>query len=308
MGNPPKDFVERWIPSLPRQNSPEFLPGSMPVVESSLAESEEASIADPPKEANRVIGVDLGTVSGVSGPVDKLSLDELVRRKPLPSEPRSEKISERDFVVGITIFGAAFGTGLFALSEGYWWFGSVYTAGGAIGLLSMSPLVQSRIGSWPSQRTLMAVALGTWLFLGANIGFAVYDHFWPKGISSITPAAPVATGRVWAPLSKDEQKLATFAINILPKREHFRVICLTTDCKDLARDFTTVFHDAGWNPVFASSSTFFQEPYGIVLYLKNPNDKSLAEAIEKTTNLKIDHVEASSDPTGIESLFIGIRP
>ena len=99
-----------------------------------------------------------------------------------------------------------------------------------------------------------------------------------------------------------------FAINILPKREHFRVICLTTDCKDLARDFTTVFHDAGWNPVFASSSTFFQEPYAIVLYLKNPNDKSLAEAIEKTTNLKIDHVEASSDPTGIESLFIGIRP
>lgn len=171
--------------------------------------------------------------------------------------------------------------------------GTILSIIGVLGLVAMIALLKGhRIGVL---HAAIASLIATWCFLGYVL-WAV-----PR------PAAALATGRTWAPLNSDAQKLASIAVKLVPTRERFRVICLTTDCKDLAQNFMDIFHEAGWNPVFASNTSYYQEPFGLVLYLKDPTDKSLREAIEKSTNLKIDHVEISTDPF-MESLFIGLRP
>ncbi len=232
-------------------------------------------------------------------------------RRSMESSPRSEQ-SERslekpmsemhadDKAIIIAIGGSAFCAGLFGFYEGHPILGTAFTVGGLITMAPISPFVRSRI-SWAFGRpALWALAITTWLLLAANLGLSLYSR------PTVHPVA-VATGDVWTALTPDEKKLLSLAVKLLPTQPHFRIICLTSDCKDLAESLMVAFHDAGWNPVFATSSAFFQEPYGIVLYLKDPNDKSLKDAIEKTTSLKVDHTEVSTDPF-MESMFIGIRP
>lgn len=235
----------------------------------------------------------------VSDPSPPERLDVLVQKAlaPASAQPESAKLTEAHYWiyggVGAAAFSTVFGIGLAGIFyEKEPIPGTIFSVIGFVGLIAMIALLRGhRI---TILHAAIASLIATWCFLGYVLWAGPH------------PAA-IATGRIWPPLSSDEQKLTSLAIKLVPKREHFRVICLTTDCKDLAGNFTAIFHDAGWNPVFASNATYFQEPYGIVLYLRDVNDKSLPEAIEKTTNLKIDHVEASNDPV-TESLFIGIRP
>jgi hypothetical protein len=67
-----------------------------------------------------------------------------------------------------------------------------------------------------------------------------------------------------------------------------------------------VSYDVAWNPVLGASN-FYQEPYGAVLYQKNPDDRTLADAIGKIAKIKISHIYTSTIPD-TESLAIGIRP
>lgn len=165
--------------------------------------------------------------------------------------------------------------------------------------MSIHPRTQPKLQAMRSPVALWAMITVTWLFLAANIGFTIYGHY--------AGQRPAPTGRIWETLTKDQKTLLALALRNVPKRDHFRIICLTSDCKDLAADFMGVMHEANWNPIFSSSSSFFSEPYGLVIYQKDVNDRSIADAIEKTTNLKVDHIEATNDPT-IESIFLGLRP
>jgi hypothetical protein len=81
---------------------------------------------------------------------------------------------------------------------------------------------------------------------------------------------------------------------------------MSSDCRELAGNLISAFHAAEWRP-FAAFSGFPTEPVGITLYVKDINDHTLADAIEKSINLKVAHIEPTSDPN-LESLFIGIKP
>jgi hypothetical protein len=91
----------------------------------------------------------------------------------------SAEDAEKDFWVGITIFGAALGTGLYALVEHEWWFGGLYTIGSLLGFAWMSPAARSAIGFTPSRTVLFSVVAMTLLFLVANIGVSIYDRWNP---------------------------------------------------------------------------------------------------------------------------------
>ena len=90
---------------------------------------------------------------------------------------------ERDFLIGITAFGAALATGLYAFMQHEWWFGGFYALGGAGGLMWMSPAARSRLGSQPSRFVLSAAIVVTWMFLAANLVVSVYSKW-------IAPATP----------------------------------------------------------------------------------------------------------------------
>jgi hypothetical protein len=124
--------------------------------------------------------------------------------------------------------------------------------------------------------------------------------------SFLAPSGPAPTGRVWSRLTDEQRSSLELVLGALPKHDSFQVICLTSDCRGLAEDFMRAAYNAGWAPVLTSGN-FYQEPYGITLYVKDINDHSLANAIEKSTGLKIEHVYPSSFPN-LESVFIGIRP
>lgn len=220
------------------------------------------------------------------------------------SEPLSEKttVANSSFSetnawiyggVGGAAFSTVFGIGLVGIFYEHRPVpGAVMSLIGFAGLAAMIFLLKGH--RLTVIHAAMAALFATWVFLGYVLWAG------PK-----PPAT--ATGRTWQALTNNEKTLLALALRNLPKRDHFRIICLTSDCKDLATDFMGVMHDANWNPTFSSASSFFSEPYGLVIYQKDVNDHSIADAIEKTTNLKIDHIEGSNDPT-IESIFLGLRP
>ena len=343
---PPRSgFVSRLIPNLPKANSasgpvspPEFGARGVGFGESVPAESPVPSKPTAiPTSASKVpirAPLDTGPISqtewekaqegwnalkraagaippgaATSAPDVARDIEQVRSGKILPKSGSGEKpekpmseVHADDKAIIIAIGGGAFCAGLFGFYEGQPFLGTAFTVGGLVTMAPISPFVRSNI-KWAFGRpALWTLATVTWLFLATNLGLFLYGRL------AATPPPVVATGNVWESLTSDQKKVLSLAIKLLPSQQHFRVICLTSDCKDLAESFMAAFHEAGWNPLFASSTAFFQEPYGIVLYLKDPNNKALEEAIEKTTNIKIDHVEAATDPTGVESLFIGFRP
>jgi hypothetical protein len=67
--------------------------------------------------------------------------------------------------------------------------------------MSVTPLIRSKIGFMRSSRALWVAVSITWLFLAANIGFSIYDHFVPRpfasgvspiGGSAVAPPVPPA--------------------------------------------------------------------------------------------------------------------
>jgi hypothetical protein len=211
--------------------------------------------------------------------------------------PPSKSFSETNAWIYGGIGGAAFSTvlGIGLVGIFYEHEPIAGTAMSLIGLAGLSAMIFLLKGHRLTViHTAIAALIATWVFLGYVLWFGPHP-------------TPAPTGRVWATLTSNEKTLLTLAIKVIPKRERFRVICLTTDCKDLATDFMGAFHDAGWNPILATGNSFYQEPYGLILYMKDVNDHSLADAIEKTTSLKVDHIEQSTDPFA-ESIALGIRP
>ena len=185
------------------------------------------------------------------------------------------------------------------------WLHLLVSAVGLVGLMAMA-LHWKRLQSWAAGINPNWIVAAFALLLQAAI-FTPFVEQQRLPFTVNLGNSPSPTGRVWPSLTKDEKSLLSLALNILPKRSHIRIICLTSDCRELAQDFMEVTHNVGWAPWFSSSNAFFYEPYGITLYLKDVNDHSLSDAIEKTTKLKIDHIEPTIDPN-LESIFIGIRP
>jgi hypothetical protein len=108
--------------------------------------------------------------------------------------------AEQNFYSAITIYGGTFVTGLFLVGENpasssSWWFGLASCVVGGAGTMSVTPLFRNRFPNvtrgLASPRGLWAVAIVTWLLLAINIGFAVYDHFWPKPQPFTIGASPV---------------------------------------------------------------------------------------------------------------------
>ena len=118
--------------------------------------------------------------------------------------PDSED-SERDFWVGITIFGAALGTGLYALVEHEWWFGGFYTVGGGGGLMWMSPAVRSRLGLQPPRAVLAAAIAVTWVFLAANITLSIYE----KWVAPVPTSSADEIAQAKAQQAAEDQKRIT---------------------------------------------------------------------------------------------------
>jgi hypothetical protein len=107
--------------------------------------------------------------------------------------------SDRDFWVALTVFGAALGTGLYALVEKAWWFGGIFTCGSAIGGLALSPRIQSFFGKYQlSRKGLWAVAVVTWLFLAANIALSLNHERRGTEATTATPGI-----RIDSPLEVD---------------------------------------------------------------------------------------------------------
>jgi hypothetical protein len=85
--------------------------------------------------------------------------------------------TEKEFWIGLTVFGGVFATGLYAIVEEEWWLGGFFTAGGGFALLAMTPLIRSRIQNILTSHILLWVATITvWLFLAATISVYVYNR------------------------------------------------------------------------------------------------------------------------------------
>jgi len=92
----------------------------------------------------------------------------------------------------------------------------------------------------------------------------------------------------WAPLSDEER--ANLVAALKPLVPHSIIIaCESVNCETLSSDLIAAFHDAGWSASkLASGGLDTAGMSGISLNPIDVSTKSLKEAIEKTTSLKID--------------------
>lgn len=99
-----------------------------------------------------------------------------------------------DKAIIVAIGGSAFCAGLFGFYEGHPILGTAFTVGGLVTMAPISPFVRSKIGWAFGRPALWALATATWLFLAANLGFVIYDHFWLRpftiGVSPIGGFSP----------------------------------------------------------------------------------------------------------------------
>jgi hypothetical protein len=110
----------------------------------------------------------------------------------------------------------------------------------------------------------------------------------------------------WDPLSPAEASSLRDALGSLPKRTDLLVVCIAPNCQDLAESFMSTLYDAGWDPAGFSGNVYVT-PVGIVIYQRDPKDRSLADAIEKATKGRLQvSVKLTELPTH-ESLVIGMK-
>jgi hypothetical protein len=167
------------------------------------------SMSDPPKNEGPIqwIDPDHDERTGPARETAVVSEDSAVA-------DRTQAADERSFNVALAAYAAVFGAGVLQLAARDWYFGPIFTLGGGLGLMSIHPLIRPKFRIMRSNRSLWAVVTVTWLFLAANVGFAVYDHFWTRpftiGVSPIegqaAPEQPPA--RVYT--TKTVEQLAAF--------------------------------------------------------------------------------------------------
>jgi hypothetical protein len=201
----------------------------------------------------------------------------------------SMSLDDTIFWIGLTSLGA----GLYLMAE-HPIYGLVLVVAG------VAALAWANRGHMPKPPLRLGALI---LAMAITVGVAGYDLYDRRfGV----PAAPIATGRVWTPLTDEQKASLGLVLSAFPKRDTFQIICLNSDCKALSEDLMRVLYDAGWNPVLVGSYVQ-QEPYGAALYQTDINDRKLADAIEKATKLKVNHIYPSTI-ANVDSLFLGLRP
>lgn len=267
--------------------------------------ADNGSITDP-------VGVRIDDGS-ITDPVDAdaplLDMGEvaaLVERMRAPDP----KESERNFYVAIAAYGAAFGTGLFLLGDntwfsGGWIYGAILTAGGGLGLMTVTPLFRPKLEALRSRRSLWAVVTMTWLFLAANVGFAIYDHFWPKAAVTINAGA----AEKWAALTPSQAEALTKRVRFIPP-ENIMVACATVNCKELGDGIAEILGNIpGWKvTVIHHGGVFIDGFSGIVLNPINPTNQALRDAIQDTTGLAVTLGPDKGAADSQSMLIVGTRP
>lgn len=119
----------------------------------------------------------------------------VVEQSKRPSEKSKFEVHADDKAIILALGSGAFCAGLFGFYEGHPVLGTVFTVGGLVTMAPISPFVRSHIGWAFGRPALWTLAAATWLFLAANVGFAVYDHFSPSPSALIQarPSSPLAS-------------------------------------------------------------------------------------------------------------------
>lgn len=230
------------------------------------------------------------------------------------SKSSSGSESDRNFYAAITIYGAALGSGLFLLGDNAtfssaWWYGLIYTIGGGVGIMTVTPLFRPKFEFMRSSRSLWAVAAATWLLLAVNVGFAVYDHFWPKALA---PSEQVASPDTWPALTSAQASALAARIRFIPPEE-IVVACETLKCRDLADGIADILQRTpGWKvSILHRGGMDITGVVGIQLNPNEPASVALQEAIEATTGLAVTLGPDSRKDLGAGTksyLVVGTRP
>jgi hypothetical protein len=232
------------------------------------------------------------------GDISRAMQDSERREKEVPKDdksnlpPTSKKtfsMSRDDSIFWVSL--ASFGGGFSVMSLSP-------ALGTSLVALGIAGLMWANRGHMPKPPWRMAALI---VAMAMTCSFVMYDIY-DRNFGHRIP-----TGRIWSALTDDQKKSLGLVLSALPKRDSIQVICLTTDCQELAQDFMRVFYEAEWNPVLGASSFFSQVPYGAVLYQTDVTDQRLKNAIEKTTNIRILRILPSAFPN-LDSIFLGIKP
>ncbi len=235
--------------------------------------------------------------------------------KPTPSD--SDESSEKNYAVAVAIYVGLLVTGLLLLGEHRlfstsWWYGAVYTIGGGVGAMSVTPLFRNHfphaIRMLRAPRSLWVAATITWLLLVLNAGLAIYDHLGPNA----SPSQQVATIDVWPALSTTQVAALSARVQFLPTEE-IVVACETIKCRDLADGIAEILRTTnGWKvSILHRGGMDITGVVGIQLTPNEPATQQLKDAIEATTGLAITLSSETRKDLGSDTrtfLTVGTRP
>ena len=221
------------------------------------------------------------------------------------------KTDPETFAILLTAYGAVLGAGVLQIAARDWYFGSIFAVGGGVGLMSILPSVRPKLRVMRSTRVLWAVVMMTWLFLGANLGFALYDHFWPVQRGQPQTNVVSTSPERWLALTPTQTDSLASRVRFIPP-ENIVVACETLNCKDLADGIADLLRKtAGWKvSILHHGGLGIDGVAGIHLNPDEPATQALKEVIEATTGLA---VTVGPDTRkgfggGPAFLVVGIRP
>lgn len=283
------------IPPLSPQNFNTTLPDSMPVAGPSDAWPEGSKASPVAYWLNR-------RVRERELSAEKNGVAEAATKHTTKTDPET-------FAILLTAYGAVFGAGLLQIAARDWYFGPIFTVGGGLGLMSILPFVRPKLQVMRSTRVLWAMVAMAWLFLGANLGFAVYDHFWPAQREA-TETVPVLPER-WPALTKTKTADLAERVQSVPP-EDIVVACGTINCRDLADEIADILlKTEGWKvSVLHRGGLDISGVTGIQLNPNEPATQALRQAIESATKLKVTIGPDTRKDVGSNQSFltVGTRP
>jgi len=275
-------------------------------------------MVDSPQDQPKSVRLDFGSVAD---PVDPnaplLSLEELGRKTQAPAEIGSAD-SEKNFLVAITIYGGMFLTGLHLFGESppfsqAWLYGAAYMLVGGSGAVSVTPLFRDKfpsvIRTMGAPKSLWAAAAATWVLLGLNLAFDVYDHF-------VSPKPPVAVNapppEQWPALTEKQASEFASRVRFIPP-EDIVVACETRNCKDLADGIAEILQKTPrWHvEILHRGGLDITGVSGIRLNPNEPATEALRDVLESTVGLTVKVGPNSRKDLGTDTrtfLVVGTRP